>query len=157
MPLNFRALSSFGFSIALLLLDFLKADLRNTCVRREVFHSTSRTVWIQSMTPINFDSHQCSNNRRFGFAHPLNATDNGWLLGKDRWGLSSPYHMATTYPCKQPGLPPALVRVTGGTCHADWTLRCVCHPPLIRVVAHTQIRSRRLLTACHLCGHPLGG
>ena len=26
-------------------------------------------------------------------------------LGRDRWGLSSPYHVATTYPCGQPGSP----------------------------------------------------
>ena len=39
---------------------------------------------------------------------------------QDKWGLSSPYHVATTYPCGQPGLPS--VRLTGGTCHADWTV-----------------------------------
>ena len=34
---------------------------------------------------------------------PLLPPKHGWLLGKDRWGLSSPYHVAATYPCGQPG------------------------------------------------------
>ena len=33
----------------------------------------------------------------------LTAAVNGWLLDKDRWGLSSPYHVAATYPYGQPG------------------------------------------------------
>ena len=39
---------------------------------------------------------------------------------QDRWGLSSPYHVATTYPCGHPGS--SSVRLTGGFCHADCTV-----------------------------------
>ena len=40
---------------------------------------------------------------------------------QDRWGLSSPYHVAATYPYwSNPALPP--LRLTGGFCHADKTV-----------------------------------
>ena len=50
----------------------------------------------------------------FTLAHSLAAADNGWLLGRDRRGLSSPYHVATTYPWEQPELEVL--------CHADQTV-----------------------------------
>ena len=51
--------------------------------------------------PLNFDRfHQpCL------LPYALAATENGWLWGRDKRGLSSPFHVATTYPCGQPGLP----------------------------------------------------
>ena len=52
-------------------------------------------------------------------------------------GCHLPYHVATTYPCWQPGFPS--VRLTGGTYHADWTV------PL-----------HRLLLACLGDPDPLG-
>ena len=56
-------------------------------------------------------------------------------LGRDRWGMSSPYPVATTYPCGQPGSPSFATH--SRYCHADWTeprqdvnssfTPCVCH------------------------------
>ena len=68
-----------------------------------------------------------------------------------RWGLSSPYHVAATYPfLGSPALPPSALRLTGGFCHADWTVprhdvnssfpACVCHTRYEEVFAHTQVR-----------------
>ena len=34
---------------------------------------------------------------------PLTAAVNGWLLGRDRWGLLSSYNVTTIYPCGQLG------------------------------------------------------
>ena len=44
---------------------------------------------------------------------PLLPPIHGWLLGRDRWGVGSPYHVATTYPFWAAlFLPPS--RLTGG-------------------------------------------
>ena len=76
------------------------------------------------------------------------------------WGLSSPYHVATTYPCGQPSLPS--LGLTRGNCHADWTvprqdvnspfLPWVCHPGRGSASTHwgsgpSRVR-RRLLWTC---------
>ena len=66
-------------------------------------------------------------------------------------GLSSPYHVATTYPCAQPSLPS--LRPTGGTHNADKTVpRQGVHSRFLpspacatphKVLAHTQVRDPR--------------
>ena len=96
MPLNFRQLSSFGFSIAhccfafrwaaydipdqfsdpqndqvLRLIECLSA-LWTMKTRLEVFHLMLSTAWNLSKSQISFDRHPCSNNHLFGFlaTHP---------------------------------------------------------------------------------------
>ena len=109
---------------------------------------------------LNFDSfHQpCL----LPWRNPLLPPKHSWLLGRDRWGLSSPYHVATTYPCGQPGSPSFATHWR--YCHADWTVPrldvnssfppCVCHPSM-KGVLHTQVRDPRESAAACLW-HALG-
>ena len=88
----------------------------------------------------------------------------GWLLGRDRWGLSvSPNNVATTYPCGLPGSPSFATHWR--YCHADSTVprqdvnssfsSCVCHPLVKGVCTHTQVRDpRESAAAC--CRPALG-
>ena len=99
-------------------------------------------------------------------AHPLLPPKHGWL-GRDKWGLSSPYHVAATYLFGQPDSPSFANHWR--YCHADWTvplqdvnssfLPRMCHPAE-QVSAHTQIRDPRESTAAcwwHALGTPSPG
>ena len=119
---------------------------------------------------LNFDRfHQpCLLPWRVSLLPPIH----GWLLGRDR-GLSSPYHVAATCPFWAAGFS-LLVRLTGGFCHADYTvprqdvdssfLPCMCHPSSLGDSTHagsgpSRVR-RRLLWTClgdpiHLAIHDL--
>ena len=74
----------------------------------------------------------------------------GWLLGRDKWGLSFSYHVATTYPFGQPGS--SSLRLTwryhGKTFIRPSLPECATR---LKVFTLTQVRDPRRLCH-HFCG-----
>ena len=79
-------------------------------------HGRLRSSWEPQLLPFHLNFYRFHQPCLLPWRNTL-LPPKHWFLGKDRWSPPSPYHVATTYPCGQPGSPSFASHWR--CCHAD--------------------------------------